>query len=67
MKEYIRQFYSEGFGSVFYQKPVKYLDNKIKNKKFVKFLSIIIKILYTIIFVSIAFIVLFKKLGIKFK
>lgn len=64
MKEYIKQFYTEGFATTFYQKPIKFIDKKVKNKKMVKFLSIIIKIIYTLVFVSIGIIVLINKLGI---
>lgn len=64
MKEYIKQFYTEGFATTFYQKPIKFIDKKVKNKKMVKFLSIIIKVIYTLVFVSIGIIVLINKLGI---
>lgn len=64
MREYIKQFYTEGFATTFYQKPIKFIDKKVKNKKMVKFLSIIIKIIYTLVFVSIGIIVLINKLGI---
>ena len=30
---YRDQFYREGFGTTFYLKPVKYINNKVKNKR----------------------------------
>ncbi len=62
MKEAIRQFYNEGFATLFYKKPVSYLDKKIKNKKVVKFISILIKIIYTILILALAVYILYKKL-----
>ena len=32
MNEYVRQFYYEGIGDIFYAKPEKFLTTKIKNK-----------------------------------
>ena len=32
MKEYIKQFYNEGLATIFYKKPIAYIDKKIKNK-----------------------------------
>ena len=45
MKEYIRQFYNEGFATTFIKKPVKFLKKHIKNEKIVKILTILIKIM----------------------
>lgn len=61
MKNMIKQFYTEGFATTFYVKPVKYLNKKIENKKIVKFLSILIKIFYTIIVLLLAGIIFYKK------
>ncbi len=55
MKDYIYQFYNEGFATTFYLKPIKYLKKHIKNKSLVKFLSISIKIIYTILMIIIAY------------
>ena len=63
MKEYLKQFYNEGFATIFYQKPINYLKKKIKNKKIVKFLSILIKLFYTILVLLFAGYVLYKKLS----
>ena len=30
LKDYIKQFYTEGFATTFYQKPTKYVNKKIK-------------------------------------
>ena len=62
MKDYIWQFYNEGLATTFYLKPIKYLSKKIGNKKVLRFLSIIIKIIYTLLAIIFALIVLYKKL-----
>ncbi len=63
MKEYLKQFYSEGLATTFYTKPVNYLKKKIKNKKIVNFLANLIKILYTILVLLLAGYILYKKLS----
>ena len=60
MKEYIRQFYNEGFATTFIKKPVKFLKKHIKNEKLVKFLTILIKIFYTLLILAFA-VFMFKK------
>ena len=62
MKEYLKQIYTEGFATTFYLKPINYIDKKVKNKKIVKILSMLIKILYTLIIILLAGYVLYKKL-----
>ena len=62
MREYIKQLYTEGFATTFYLKPINYLDKHIKNKKIVKFLSICIKIIYTLVVLLFAGYVLYSKL-----
>lgn len=62
MKEYLKQFYTDGFATTFYTKPINFLNKKIKNKKVVKFLSFLIKILYTIIVLAFAVYYLYIKL-----
>lgn len=62
IKDYIKQFYTEGFATTFYQKPTKYINKKIKNKKLAKFINCSIKVLYTIIFLGIAIIYAYSKL-----
>ena len=52
MTEYIRQFYYEGIGNIFFAKPKKYIDKKVRNKIFNKILTIILKIIYTIFAIS---------------
>lgn len=52
MKEYIRQFYYEGIGDIFFAKPKEMLDKKIKNKTINKVMTIILKILYTLLAIS---------------
>lgn len=48
MKDYINQFYTEGFATTFYVKPLKFLKRKISNKNVLKVLSVLLKIIYTI-------------------
>ena len=64
MKEFIRQFYNEGFATTFIKKPVKYLKKHIKNEKTVNFLTVLIKIFYTLIILALAAYILKKKLSI---
>lgn len=52
MNEYIRQFYYEGIGNIFFAKPKKLMDKKIKNKTLNKLLTILLKIIYTIFAIS---------------
>lgn len=59
MKEYIKQFYSEGLANTFYIKPLNYLKKHIKNKTLLKYFSLILKTLYTIFCIILA-IILFK-------
>lgn len=61
MKKYIDQFYSEGLATIFYIKPIKYLNKKVENKVVKRVLEIIIKILYTIIVIVFAGYVFYKK------
>ena len=61
MKDYIDQFYNEGLATTFYLKPVKFLEKRIKNKGLVKFISIIIKIVYTILVLIFAWFVFWSK------
>ena len=62
IKDYIKQFYTEGFATIFYQKPVKYINKKIKNKIISKYIVLFITIFYTLIFISIAILYLYNKL-----
>ena len=64
MKEAKKQFYNEGFATLFYKKPISFIDKKIKNKIIVKILSIIIKIFYTLLVILLAGFILYKKLPI---
>jgi ABC-type transport system involved in multi-copper enzyme maturation permease subunit len=60
MKEFIRQFYNEGFATTFIKKPENYFKKHIKNKKIVNFLMILIKIFYTLLILAFA-VFMFKK------
>ena len=62
MKDYIWQFYNEGFGSIFYVKPINYLKKKIKNKQLFKLITTLIKIMYTLIFIFLGIFILYYKL-----
>ena len=60
MKEFIKQFYNEGFATTFIKKPERFLKKHIKNNKMVNLLMIIIKVFYTILIIGFA-IFMFKK------
>lgn len=62
LKDYIKQFYTEGFATTFYQKPTKFISKKVKNKKFSKFINTLIKIIYTVVALAVAGIYLYNKL-----
>ena len=62
MKNYINQFYTEGFATTFYLKPLKYIKKIVRNEKSYLIISTIIKIVYTILIVTFAIYVLIKKL-----
>ena len=62
MKNYIKQFYNEGFATTFYLKPINYLKNRVHNKKTFEVLSNIIKFLYTALVLLFAGYILYKKL-----
>lgn len=49
MKDYIYQFYNEGLATTFHLKPVNWINKNIKNKSVSKIISILIKIVYTIV------------------
>lgn len=53
-KVYFSQIYDEGFGTTFYQKPLKVIK-KIKNNKVEKTLSMLLKIIYTIFIFAFSF------------
>ena len=46
MKDYIYQFYNEGFATTFYIKPTNFINKKLKNKRLKKIILVIYKILY---------------------
>ena len=60
MKEYIKQFYNEGFATTFIKKPSNFIKKKIKNKKLANFFIILLKLFYTILILAFA-IFMFKK------
>ena len=49
MKDYINQFYNEGLATTFYLKPINYINKIIKNNIICKIFGIVIKLLYTIL------------------
>lgn len=61
MKNYIYQFYNEGFATTFYLKPVNYLKKNIHNINVLKILIMIVKILYTILIIAFAIIMFIYK------
>lgn len=61
MKNYIDQFYNEGLATTFYLKPINYINKVIKNKTLCKIISVLIKILYTIFVLYLAWIIFWDK------
>ena len=61
MKDYIYQFYNEGLATTFYLKPIKFIENKIKNKRVGSFIKILIKIIYTVLVLIFAWFVFWSK------
>ncbi len=61
MKDYIYQFYNDGFATTFCLKPINFLNKNIKNKKLLSFLSFGIKLFYTIGILILAWIIFWKK------
>ena len=51
---YKDQFYNEGLATTFCVKPIKYIKKKIKNKELAQILTIIIKVLYTLLAITFA-------------
>ncbi len=49
MKDYIDQFYNEGLATTFHLKPISWFKKKVKNKKLLKFIALVIKIVYTVL------------------
>lgn len=62
MKNYIEQFYYEGLGNIFYLKPVKFLEKRIKNDFIKRTLTFLIKLLYTIMMLLVVIYIFYKKL-----
>ena len=62
MKEYIKQVYTEGLATTFYQKPLNFLKKKINNEKLVNVLSCLLKIIYTLLVILLAGYILYRKL-----
>lgn len=52
MNEYIRQFYYEGIGNIFFAKPKNLINKKVKNKTISKILITILAITYTLFAIS---------------
>lgn len=52
MNEYVRQFYYEGIGDIFFTKPKKVIDKKIKNNLLNNILTIFLKVIYTLFAIS---------------
>lgn len=62
MKNLIYQFYNEGFGSMFYKKPKSFIDKHIKNKVLNIIITTLMIIIYTILILSLAGFILYRKL-----
>lgn len=61
MKEYIYQFYNQGFGLIFCKRPIDYINKKVKNKHISKIINIFIKTLYTVIILALAVLIFIYK------
>lgn len=61
MRNYINQFYNEGFATTFYLKPKAYLEKNIKNKLLLLILNFLLKTLYTLFVLLFAWYVFWKK------
>ena len=61
MKSLIYQLYNEGFATTFCIKPTRFIEKKLKSKKIINFLSILVKILYTILIIVILIISIYIK------
>ena len=57
MKNYIAQFYNEGLATTFYLKPVNYINKVIKNKTLCKIINGLIKVVYTVLVLFLAWII----------
>ena len=54
MKDYIKQFYSEGYATTLYLRQTTYVKKKIKDKTKVRNINFIIKIIYTLAAIAFA-------------
>lgn len=61
MKDYVNQFYTEGLATTFYLKPIKYINRVIKNKSMRKVVGRVIKVLYTIFALVLAWFIFLEK------
>lgn len=61
MKDYINQFYSEGLATTFYLKPIKYINNKVKNEKLANIFKFLMKLFYTVIVITFAIYIFYIK------
>lgn len=61
MKDYIYQFYNEGLATTFYLKPINFFKKKIKNKSVLKFITFLVKVLYTVLILVFAWYVFLSK------
>ena len=62
MKEYLKQIYNEGLATTFYQKPISFINKKIKNKSLRKILDVLIALFYTLFILFFAGFVFYKKI-----
>ena len=61
MKDYIKQFYTEGLAYIFCVVPINYLKKHIKNTNIISVLSFIIRFIFTIIVLGISLYILYSK------
>lgn len=54
MRNFVYQFYNEGFATTFCLKPIKFIKRIVKNELFCNILIVLVKIIYTLLMVLVA-------------
>lgn len=57
MLDLFQQFYHEGIATTFYLKPINFISKYVKNQLILKFLKIIVFLLYTIFAITFGIVV----------
>lgn len=61
MKDYVNEFYKEGIGYIFCEKPIAFIKEHVKNTTLVKIFSYLIKFIFTVVVIVISGYILYKK------